>query len=448
MGWERRRVTLRPALLSYFDLGYSLGLTDTAFAGQATAIPDISNVGLVNPLGEGLVIEVPADLVETWRTAALSQIERPEMELGWRDGDPSSYEVFHAELSEAIRGSIVEACRLTIHAVGTVMVWLEFATTIDPMLMHGFAVAFEFAGYTPAIADPLVDLVRARCQPLADGESHSLAQLTRRERPADIVDESGYVETRVFAYFIRLALCVDKGDAEALDTLFERFDCRSEPVVFAYHGRIHSNAAYAVVARSVLADTIADGDADPRVEIERMLVCVRIAHLFLGTCEALSSLFRLEMDHQVEGYVKGSQGRSATDLNRLRTLALAVATTTDLTMVTPTDEDQEYFRRFTDHTQLDRLRASIQSSCEILYNVQAAEEKHQQDRRDSRLNSFFAFLTALTLVSVAVDSYAYVRDEDPLLVSREIRSLTLLVLLVGVVGFFATRWGTPTGRRR
>ena len=112
-----------------------------------------------------------------------------------------------------------------------------------------------------------------------------------------------------------------------------------------------------------------------------------------------------------------------------------------------TDEDQAYFRRFADYSQLDRLRASIQSSCEILYNVQAAEEKHQQERRDSRLNSFFAFLTALTLVSVVVDSYAYVRDEDPLLVSREIRSLTLVLLLVAVTGFFATRWGIPTRRR-
>ena len=439
---------MRPALLSYFDLGYSLGLTDSAFAGQAAALPDIANVGLVNPLGEGLVIEVPDDIVAAWRAAALAQVERPEMELGWRDDGTSSSEAFRAELSGVIAESTVERCRLSVHAVGTVVLWTEFATAVDPALMHGFAVAFEFAGYTPAIAGPLVQLAHDRCQPLADGESRSLVDLTRRARPADEVDEAGYVESRVFPYFVRLALCVDKGDADALDTLFATFDCASEPVTFAYHGRIHSNAAYAVVARSVAAGTTADDDADPRQEIERMLACIRIAHLFLGTCEALASLFRQEMGHQVEGYVKGSQGRSASDLNRLRTLALAVVTATELTMVTPTDEDQQYFRRFADYAQLDRLRDSIQSSCEILYNIQAAEEKHQQDRRDSRLNSFFAFLTALTLVSVVVDSYAYVRDEDPLLASRGLRSLTLVLLLIAVTGFFATRWGIPTRRRR
>ena len=48
---------------------------------------------------------------------------------------------------------------------------------------------------------------------------------------------------------------------------------------------------------------------------------------------------------------------------------------------------------------------------------------------------------------------AYVRDDDPPLVSREIRSLTLVccsarLLLVAVTGFFATGWGIPTRRRR
>jgi hypothetical protein len=446
---------VRPALLAYFDLGFSLGLTDSAFAGEATAIPDIGNVGLVNPLGQGLAVDVPAPVLDAWRAEALVQIRRPEMELGWRDELGVPYGGFHAALSEAITESTVRECRLTVHAIGTVMVWLEFESSLDPTHMRGFAAAFEFAGYTPAVSEPLVRLAKERCASSVDVGEHHLARLTRRERPADNVDARGYVETRIFSYFSRLALCIDTGDMEALQTLPDSFGCRSEPISFAYHGRIYSNAAYAVVARSVADGTTdgasgdSSGNGDPRLEIERMLACIGIAHLALGACEALAALFRTEIDRQVEGYIRGaSQGRSADDLNRLRTLALAVVTMTDVTMVTPTDEDQRYFRRFAAEAHLDHLRSSIQSSCEILYNVQAAEEQHQQERRESRLNSFFAFLTALTLVSVVVDSYAYVRDEDPLLASRQVRSLTLVVLLVGVTVFFASRWGILSRRKR
>lgn len=108
------------------------------------------------------MIEVPSEVVEGWRAEALAQLERPEMELGWRDdgsaATSTSYEAFRAELAAAIAGAEIRCCRLTVHAIGTVVLWLE------------------------------------------------------------------------------------------LDTLFATFACRSDPVAFAYHGRVHWNAAYAVVA--------------------------------------------------------------------------------------------------------------------------------------------------------------------------------------------------------
>jgi hypothetical protein len=51
----------------------------------------------------------------------------------------------------------------------------------------------------------------------------------------------------------------------------------------------------------------------------------------------------------------------------------------------------------------------------------------------------FALLTTLTVLSVAVDAYSYVRDEDPLIVGRPLRSITLLLMLAACVVIFVNR---------
>jgi hypothetical protein len=165
-----------------------------------------------------------------------------------------------------------------------------------------------------------------------------------------------------------------------------------------------------------------------------MLACIEIAHTFLGACEAFTGLFDAEMHAQVGAYARATLGgRRSQDLNRLRTLALALVSLTNFDLVTPTEEDQHYFRLFEKAAKIGKKQSFIQEACEILYNVQEAEFQRQQDRRDRILAYFLAGLTSLTLVSVMADSYNFIGGQNATLISSRSERLELLVA-VGILG--------------
>jgi uncharacterized membrane protein YidH (DUF202 family) len=159
-----------------------------------------------------------------------------------------------------------------------------------------------------------------------------------------------------------------------------------------------------------------------------------------------------EIHEQVGGYVaKKMAGRSPQELNRLRTLALAVVNLTDFDRVVPTDEDQTYFRKFNEKAEMERKHQAIQDATEVLYNVQVAETQGEESKRQRMLNVIVLLLTSLTLISVTSDAYNFIRAEDLLIDRRFDRTRVLIEFVIGLVilvmlAIFATR--APRRRRR
>ena len=122
-----------------------------------------------------------------------------------------------------------------------------------------------------------------------------------------------------------------------------------------------------------------------------------------GISEALLRLTQDETNAQAEQYVaKDRRARSAEDLNQLRTFA----------RVAQTAEDLSGFERFAADAHLDQMQQSIVDAVEVLFNVQTAAAETRQARREQILNVVAIALASLTLVSVSVDAYNFVREDQ------------------------------------
>jgi hypothetical protein len=171
----------------------------------------------------------------------------------------------------------------------------------------------------------------------------------------------------------------------------------------------------------------------PAEQIARILRCIEIAHVFLGVCEAFTRLFQDEIQRQVGGYVSGTAaGRDPAELNRLRTLALAVVNLTQFDGVTQTGEDRNYFAKFDAVAGIERHHRLIQDACEMLHNVQVAERQHEDTKRQNMLNAIVLLLTSLTVVSVMVDAYNFIREDQPLITHRLLRFELLAEIVLGI----------------
>jgi hypothetical protein len=214
----------------------------------------------------------------------------------------------------------------------------------------------------------------------------------------------------LFTAFTCVALCVDKDDdiAEIRQQFSERETDHLQTLHFEYHGKIHFGWSACVLEPRTMGST----PEAALVEIARMLECIQIAHVFLGTCQAFEKLFLHETRQQTERYVKGRTGRKWRELNRLRTLALAVVDLTNYGSVTMADEDQEFFKCWEQHAHLESRQSRIQEQCELLYNVQEAEADNEKANRDWLLNRIILFLTILTSITVLTDSYDFVHYEQ------------------------------------
>jgi hypothetical protein len=230
-------------------------------------------------------------------------------------------------------------------------------------------------------------------------------------------------------------VCVDVGDQEIADQAARSFElgdpAPDEVVDFEFHGSLRFGWASCLVQARRLQDwtgQIEAGQETPEQAVGRMLACIDIAHTSLGACEAFTGLFNAEWHRQVGSYAMASH-----DLNRVRTLALALVRLTNFDFFIPTEEDQQYFRLFEKFANIGKKQRFIQEACEIIYNVQEAEFQWQQDRHDRILTYFLAGLTSLTLVSVLTDAYNFLAGQNPALIRSRNERLELLVA-VGTLG--------------
>jgi hypothetical protein len=432
---------MRLWMISYFDVSESYGLGDDSFRSERLAAGyDLGEVGIANPLGRGVLVNLGIDypdLVGKWTRASLSQVDRPESEIGHDSDDGSTRAQFGDRLKEVISQSIPQ-CRIVVLAVGVALLRLEFSKGIPVDLMRGVSRCYEYAAYTPDISASLQSAAQQTARDaVRDLKQNRLIELTSRRKATVSRDSRGYEESSLLTAsgFTNVLVCVDVGDHEIADQAARSFElgepAPDEVVDFEFHGSLRFGwATCLVLARRLQEWTgkIEAGQETPEQAVGRMLACIEIAHTFLGACEAFTGLFNAEMHTQVGGYARATpEGRRSQDLNRLRTLALALVSLTNFDLITPTEEDQKYFGLFEKAANIGKKQSFIQEACEILYNVQEAEFQWQQDRRDRILAYFLAGLTSLTLLSVLTESYNFVGGQNTTLIQSRSERLELLV---------------------
>jgi hypothetical protein len=437
---------MRAGFASYFDLGNSYGVTDRVFKEDRISPPaNISMVGISNPLGCGvtldLVDENPA-VIEAWRREADAQLNRPELEPGWQPGWPDlPRQRFDAQVREVINGHPI-SCLVTLYALGIGYLRFEITETMDPRLVDGVLTCFEYAAYRPVVASAILSTAQThlnRC--LKDRNTAHLNRflkdrnkefpdLTARPVAARQSDTDGYEEIAIFPAFTHIVRCMDEDSADQIQQLRTLLLPATgfADIEFEYHGTLtYTWAACLVSPRSAPQEPIAE-------EMARIEECFRIAHASVGICEAFLRMFEDEIAKQVESLIVGPHaGRDSEALNKLRALALAVVSLTNLGRVTQTDEDRKYFEAFTASAQLEYTQQRLTNSVEVLYSVQDAEAQHDQIRRESLLNGVVVLLASLTLVSVSVDAYNFLSAQDDPLIEEQLRRAQLLLEFGGVL---------------
>ena len=432
---------MRLALLTSFDVGVSYGLDDLVFSKEGLGpVYDISWVGVINPLGRGVVVDLQRDhaqLVANWVEEAVAQVDRPEMELLPGGGPATDDPEFAAALKSVVASHEFSTISITVYAVGVALLKIETSPGVPLSLLPALGSCFEFAAYRPSISDGIRSAAKAAAtSALRDPSRNRLSTLTRRDDPVVTNDEHGYSESNLLTDvgFTNLFLLVDSGDAEVTDELKDLGGIPADAPIVSYedHGTLTFTWASCILrARSLGGgEPESPSNVEGRLELARMVADAEIAHSFQGVCRAFAALFRDEMSAQVGGYAAGRvTGRLPQDLNRLRSLALAVTTVTDLDHVTSASEDRAYFSLFQAEAKLVERRDFIEKACEILYNVQQAEVENEQARRDRALSYILAGLTTFTVVSVAADAYNFVRQEDPIIDERTQRFVLLIEFL-------------------
>jgi len=231
---------MRGGLAGSFDIGYSYGITDRVFDdGTLGASTDIGMVGIDNPFGRGVTLELPPELIDEWRREASRQLDRPELEPGW---DKDWTEFPKAAFDGAVRQVLTEypvVCRVTLYAVGIAYLRFEVQRTMDPRIVHGVLTCFEFAAYTPGIATVILERSREYVDACLLGKHRQFRELTRRPDAKLKTDEKGYREVSVFSAFTGI-VCFDGEDADDQRALLREqiVGAGAAEIPFEYHGTL------------------------------------------------------------------------------------------------------------------------------------------------------------------------------------------------------------------
>jgi hypothetical protein len=395
------------SLQTFFDLGVSHGLGDDVFPPLALASPsDLAEPTIQNPLGKGIVHrlhEHDGAMLAAWRATAARKADEPDMELGYdEDGgilpaqQGGDRAFFKQALKEHILNHPIKRCEITLYAVGTVFLRLDFGPCLPAKFMYGFAHCFEYAAYDANISDSLLQMARRAMGNALEfnkqwwRRSRRASDLPRlSKRPAfETIDgnnngkESKLLTTQGITHVV---LCIDRDDEiQAIKrTMLPPIASTATSQVpnytkllFEYHGTLYFDWAVCVVTPRSF-----ELEEKPSEQIEHILDCMQIAHSFLGTCQAFQTLVANEIVAQTGSYVKGKPvGRDPKELNRLRTLALAVVSLTDYSLLTNSEEDRAFFQCYAQYARMESRQKVIEERCGNLLGVVVAAEELKQEQ--------------------------------------------------------------------
>lgn len=442
---------MRMSIIGTFDVGCSYGLGDDSFLPEhRNPDPDIGWVGVNNPFGNGTTLDLNGagqDVVDGWRRLSVEELLRPVTETGWHPKLGVERDEFRARIQQLIEEVVVTRCAVTVFSIGTAFLWLETShDDVDIDLVAGMLNCWEFAAYRPEVALQVLAATKEHLRGAVDASRQDFAVLTRRAGPVTRQSE-GRNESTLFRAFTTVVAVAQESAGEEGRLLRALGIDPDDGIKFDYHGTLFYSWAACVLRPR--------GEDDPQRELQRLWECIRIAHVFQGALQAFLRIFDEEINSQVERYVDAKvKLRDLDELNRLRTVALAVVTLTNVERVTEADEDRDYFKRFRESAQLERSQQLLQESVTVLYEVQAAETQEVRARRESSLNAVVVVLAFLTVISVTADAYNFVREEEVLLAPQSVRfhiliySVVLLTVLATLVVVRGARVGLTRRRSR
>jgi hypothetical protein len=172
---------MRAGLAGCFDIAYTYGVTDRVFdPGKLDTATDISMVGIDNPFGRGVGLNLPSAVIDEWRREASRQLDRPELEPGWDNTWTDLPEhAFHTAVREVLAEYSV-ACRVTLYAIGIGYLRLEVQQTMDPRIVQAVLTCFEYSAYKPAIATAILREARKHVDACLAGKHDQFRDLTQR----------------------------------------------------------------------------------------------------------------------------------------------------------------------------------------------------------------------------------------------------------------------------
>jgi len=207
------------SLQTYFDLGVSYGLGDSAFEPTQNprdpTVPDILGIGISNPLGLGRIIALTEATMTLWRQASVDKVDAPEMELGFEGATaefpnaPGTFEEYKSSLKSLIATHPIKTHEITVYAIGICFLRLDLKAEIPLPLANGVRRCFEYAGYSERVSTAILEDARRfarRClrRPRKGrwwwlkSPGTNIAMLSKRPPPEVQTDDFGYRELRLF----------------------------------------------------------------------------------------------------------------------------------------------------------------------------------------------------------------------------------------------------------
>ncbi len=433
---------MKLVLLSYFDIGYSFGFTDSVFELKRTGNDTVYSgedieTGLINPLGKAISFDLDKDLglLQSWSEFALHALES--------ETDSTDYGIISTNQLDRLKKLIstppFETARVHVFPLGIALLQLELKDQIPSDLVKGFSHFMEFGAYTKFG----VQLLHAVSQKMMHFEDNEFKKLTKRN-----------VLNRVFPSFDLMIKCKNEHDVEICKSVFSNGNSNSfKPLSFEYHGILHFT--YAV---QLLQVKNTEKDLFPEEQLNRMIDNIMISHLFLGHCQIFNKFFQSKIHDQLDLQLIKNSGKaknsgtefSTNDFNILKNLAQLLVSKTQYYLVAEAEEDQNYFKEWEQCAQIKMIQEQIIQQSQKMYDFQIdtkeEEEKTRntaETKRSNRLNNFIYFLTSLTLISVITDSINFFKKDDgfdaPI---WKFITLTFLILTIGLFWLLNNRKGS------
>lgn len=427
---------MKLTLLSYFDIGYSFGFTDSVFEHKIIDSKKLysgndTEEGLINPLGNAVSFDIDSDLnlLDSWSKFALNaiEIETNKLEFGI-----TSIEQLE-RLKKLISNPEIESAKACVYSMGIGLLLVEFKDQIPEDLIKGFSHFMEFGAY----GEFGLLFLNVLSQKMIHFEDHEFKKLTKRGLK-DKMDG-------VFPSFNKIVKCKDKTEVEICKSIFSNGNNNFfKPLEFEYHGILHFNYAIQILESKKHTDGLFIEE-----QLNRMIDIILISHLFLGHCQFFNKFFQTKIHDQLDLQLMKNSGKadkllqefSNNDFNILKNLAQLLVSKTQYYLVAEAEEDQNYFKVWELSAQIKLIQEQIIQQSQKMYDFQIdmkyEEEKARniaEIKRANKLNNFIYFLTSLTLVSVITDSVNFFKKDEGF--DAPFWKFGILIFLIFSLGFF------------